>query len=536
MELRQYVTTVMRWWWLIILMTVAAAATSYAVSQRQTPVYQASTTLLVGQSIQATELSTSDIVTSERLARTYADIVRRQPVLQGVDETLSLNDDWQTLKERVNAKPVEGTQLLEITAEASSPGEARVIADEVAYQLVLLSPTALQNQQAHENQRFVRQRLEDLQIKIEAGQERVQELEGTLAGSLSAQQVQELQGEINTLESLIADWEDSYTQLLIFIESKKSPNYLAIIEPAQASPHPIRPRIRQNTVLAGMVGLLLALGLIFLLEYLDDSLKSTDDLSQSLHLASLGSIARVKGKHYKQKLISLQDPFSPVSEDFRRIRSNIQFTSIDRPAKTIMVTSSTPKEGKSFTVANLGISMAQAGLRTIIVDSDLRRPVQHQIFTVPNLAGLTDLLCSPELDLNNHLKDTEIENLQVMTCGIFPPNPAELLGSQRMGQLMARLNEVADVVIYDSPPAATVTDAAVLSSRVDGVVLVIEAGQTSRDIARQAVEDLKQAGATLLGGVLNRVSQKGGGYYYHYYSPNARGAPGQRARSRSRRL
>jgi capsular exopolysaccharide synthesis family protein len=201
-----------------------------------------------------------------------------------------------------------------------------------------------------------------------------------------------------------------------------------------------------------------------------------------------------------------------------------------------MVTSSTPGEGKSFTVANLGISMAQAGLKTIIVDSDLRRPVQHQVFTVPNLGGLTDLLCSPELELNNHLKDTEIENLQVLTCGMLPPNPTELLGSQRMGQLMARLNEVADVVIYDSSPTVAVTDAAVLSARVDGVVLVIEAGQTSHDLARRAVEDLKQAGATLLGGVLNRVSQKGGGHYYSYYSSDGRGAPDQQARSRSRRV
>jgi capsular exopolysaccharide synthesis family protein len=523
MELRQYMAIVMRWWWLTILLTIAAGATSYAVSRRQPLVYEATTTLMVGQSIQATELTNNDILASERLARTYADIAQRQPVLQSTIETLSLNSTWRELKKRVTVKPVQDTQLLEITIEASSPEEAQVIADEVARQLILLSPSALQNQEQDENQRFVRQRLEGLQAKIGAGQERMKELEAAMAGSLSAQQVQELQSEINTLERLITDWENTYTQLLIFIDSKESPNYLAVIEPAQINPDPVRPHLGLNTLIASVVGLSLALGLIFLLEYLDDTLKSADDLDQSLGLTSLGAISQIKGRRYQDRLIASQDPFSPASEAYRMIRSNIQFMAIDRPVKSIMVTSSTPGEGKSFTVANLGIAMAQAGLKTIIVDTDLRRPVQHQVFTVPNLEGLTDLLRSPEIEINSHLKHTRFENLQVITCGTLPPNPSEVLGSQRMGQLLASLNEMADVVIYDSPPAVAVADSAVLSRRVDGVVLVIEAGQTRRDVARQAIMNLQQAGAHILGGVLNRASYKRGGYYYyHYYSSKRR--------------
>jgi capsular exopolysaccharide synthesis family protein len=530
MELFRYITIARRWWWLVVLLTLVAGVTSYAISQRLAPVYEATTTLVVGQSIQATELSTGDILTSQQLAQTYANIAQRQPVLQGTIETLSLNDTWRELKKRVKVRPVQGTQLLEIAAEASSPEEARVTADEIARQLILLSPTALQNQEKDENQRFVRQRVEDLQAKIEAGQARVQELEAAMAGSLSAQEVKELQGEINTLESLVANWEDTHTQLLIFIDSKESPNYLAVIESAQTDPDPVRPRILQNTVLAGTIGFMLALGLIFLLEYLDDTLKSADDLSHSLGLTSLGAVSQIKGRRYQDKLIASQDPFAPVSEAYRMIRSNIQFMSIDQPVKSLMVTSSTPGEGKSFMVANLGIAMAQAGLKTIIVDTDLRRPVQHQVFTLPNLEGLTNLLRSPEPEINNYLRDTTVNNLQVITCGTLPPNPAEVLGSQRMGQLSARLSELADVVIYDSPPAVAVADAAVLSRRVDGVVLVIEAGQTRRDVARQAIMNLQQAGAHILGGVLNRASyKKGGYYYYHYYSTKSRKPAGQSA-------
>jgi capsular exopolysaccharide synthesis family protein len=198
-----------------------------------------------------------------------------------------------------------------------------------------------------------------------------------------------------------------------------------------------------------------------------------------------------------------------------------------------MVTSTNLAEGKSITVANLGLMMAQAGLKTVIVDADLRRPVQHEIFETPNLGGLTDWLCSPELEIKSYLRKTRVENLQLLTSGVLPPHPAEMLGSQRMGQLLASLIELADVVIYDSPPVLAVTDAAVLANRVDGVVLVIKAKQTRVDAARQAISVLQQAGANLLGGVLNQVSKKRRGYYYQgYYSPSKAAAAGQPAPAR----
>jgi non-specific protein-tyrosine kinase len=520
-ELRRYIGILVKWWWLLILVTGVAAVTGYWVSQRQPRVYQSSTTLMVGQSIQATQPDSRDIQTSQQLALTYADIARRQPVLQGVIDRLNLSDTWQQLKNRVKVTPVEGTQLLEIRVEASSPAVAQVTADEIAHELILMSPTTQENQEQDENQRLVRQQLEDLQAKIEAGRARHGALEAAMANSLSAKQVQELQVEMNTLENLSAVWESNYTQLLIFAASKKSPNYLTVVEPAQANLDPVRPRVRLNMLLASALGLCLALGLIFLLEFLDNTLKSADDLNQSLGLTVLGAVGHIDGKHYQDKMLVFQDPFSPVSEAYRMIRSNIQFMSVDRPAKTIMVTSATPREGKSITVANLGVVMAQAGLKTIIVDADLRRPVQHQIFRVPNLRGLTDLLCSPELEINGHLRNTNVQNLQLITCGVLPPNPSELLGSQRMGQLLASLKELVDVVILDSPPAVAVTDAAVLSNRVDGVVLITHAGQTRRDVARQAILNLQQAGANLLGGVLNRASMREKGYhYYQYYTPN----------------
>jgi capsular exopolysaccharide synthesis family protein len=201
------------------------------------------------------------------------------------------------------------------------------------------------------------------------------------------------------------------------------------------------------------------------------------------------------------------------------IRSNIQFMSVDQPAKSIVVTSSSPGEGKSTTAANLGIVLAQAGLKTVVVDADLRRPTQHEIFQVPNLGGLTDLLCSSGSEIQSHLRPTNVDNLSVMTSGVLPPNPAELLSSQRMKQLIAHLAELADVVIYDSPPVLLVTDATVLSNRVDGTILVTKAGKTRQGLVRQAVSVLRQAGANLLGGVINQVVEKRGDSYHSYYTP-----------------
>jgi capsular exopolysaccharide synthesis family protein len=525
MELRQYLGIARRWWWLMVISTLLAAGAGYFFSQRQTPVYQATTTLMVGQSIQSTELTSADILLSERLASTYADIARRQPVLQAVVDRLSLPDSFQALRSRVSVSPVRDTQLLEITVQASSPEEARVTADEVARQLILLSPTGMEDRETEANQSFARERLASLQAKIQEGQGRLQELQAALDEPLSTQQAKEIQDEINTLEGLIATWESNHTELMVYIESGRSPNYLTVVEPAQAGANPIRPRTRQDTLLAAVVGLLLSLGVIFLIEYLDDTLKSPDDMLQQLGLVTLGAVGTISGKGGQDKLIAQQEPFSPVSEAYRMIRSNLQFMAVDRPLRAIMITSPLSSEGKSVTVANLGVVMAQAGLKTIIVDTDLRRPVQHRLFHVSNDQGVTELLRAPELEVNGHLADTGVENLKLLTSGEIPPNPSELLGSRRMDQLLGRLTELADVVIFDSPPVLAVADATVLSKRVDGLVLVAEAGQTRMAAARQAVLNLQQAGANLLGGVLNRVSGKGGGYYYYYssyqyHSPN----------------
>ncbi len=533
MEFVQYAKRALRWWWLILLCTGVAAVGSYWASSRQPRVYQTTTTLMVGQVIHKSNPTGQDFYTVERLAESYAKIAVRQPILQATVDSLELNMSWQELKWRVYAAPLAGTQLLAITVKDNSPERSVTIADEIAYQLILQSPSSPENKMRRERSQFVQSQLDDLEVRIEKAQTQVKELEAELQTAFSARQIQDLQSEIASLQALINSWQANYSDLLVFLEGGESPNYLTIIEPAQLPTVPISPDVRMIVLLGAAVGFMLALGGALLLEYLDDTFKSVENMSVSLGVTALGSIGRMRGKDYQGKLIVTQGPFSPVVEAYRLVRTNIQFMCVDQPPKSVMVTSANHNEGKSITVANLGVTMALAGLRTIIVDADLRMPMMHRIFQLLNSDGLTDLLRSSQTEISHYLKDTGVDNLQVITSGPLPPNSSEMLGSQRMAELIQRLEKMADIVILDSPPTLAVTDSAVLCQRVNGVILVVEAGRTRRDAARRAVKRLNQVGANILGAVLNRVSRRGEAYYYYsYYTRSSlRGLPEQVART-----
>lgn len=519
-ELRHYMAIVLRRWWILFLGAIIGAVIGYQVSQRIPRVYQSTATLVVGQFIQSSSLNNRDIQTSEQLALSYAEIGRRQPVLEAAAAALDLDVPWQQLKKQVQFRPVEGTQLLELTAEAGAPRDAEAIAREVARQLILLSPTtATQGEGDEESAQFIQQRLLSLQERIDSGQRRIESLDRRMAVATTAEELSSLQEEIDTLQELITEWESNYARLLSLAEDETPVNYLAMIEEPYASRSPVRPKVRLNTLIAVVAGLLLALIPVFVLEHLDDTIKSTDDLNRLVDLPPLGTVGKIKGKSYQDKLLASLDPFSPASEAYRMMRSSIRFVSEEYPCRTILVTSGLFGEGKSLTVANLGLAMAQAGNKTLIVDADLRRPAQHKIFGVPNEGGLAELLRSQELGFEDQLRETTTESLCLLTSGAVPVNPAELLSSDYTRSLLSALADFADIVILDCPPVLSTTDPALLASVVDGVVLVVEAGGTERQALRRTISILQQADANLLGVLLNRFSGALGSGYYKPHRP-----------------
>ncbi|HHV61076.1 MAG TPA: CpsD/CapB family tyrosine-protein kinase [Firmicutes bacterium] len=214
-------------------------------------------------------------------------------------------------------------------------------------------------------------------------------------------------------------------------------------------------------------------------------------------------------------LIMERDPKSPVSEAFRTLRTNLQFVRLDSPLRSLVITSTAPGEGKSTVAANLAIAMAQAGKSTILVDADLRRPKLHKMFNVPNRVGLTNLLLgNAGLEA---LQETKAEGVRLLPSGVLPPNPSELLASGAMTRVIEVLDAEADMVIFDTPPMMAVTDAAVLGTKVDGVLLVLKLGQVAREGVMRAKTLLQNANARILGVVANGIKPEGRYNYYYYY-------------------
>jgi non-specific protein-tyrosine kinase len=219
------------------------------------------------------------------------------------------------------------------------------------------------------------------------------------------------------------------------------------------------------------------------------------------------------GSRPDSQLIALRDPRSPAAEAYRTLRTNIQFSSLDKPIQTLLATSTAPDEGKSTTLANLAVTMAQAEQRVILVDCDLRRPSLHGLFGVSNEQGLTSVILEQD-ERSLPLQEVGVPGLSLLASGPLPPRPADLLGSRRMEALIARLRGEADVVLFDTPPVIAVTDAAVLATRMDGVLLVLQAGKTRRDRAREARRLLEKVKANIIGVVLNNAKLEAGYGYY----------------------
>jgi succinoglycan biosynthesis transport protein ExoP len=516
MELKQYAYLLWRWLWLIVLVTVLAAGAAFITSKLTTPVYQASTLLLIDE---APDSDTSDytaILMSERLASTYAEMIKNEVVLE---ETLSRVGDGLSVgefKNAVNVQLVRDTQLIEVSVEHTSP----VFAAELANTLFEVFD---EQNELHRKERFgpskenLTEELENLDSFIQGLQATINEL-GTPTNAAE-------RAELNQRKEELAQYQDSKTRLLqtyeeLRLAEAQSVSNVVQIKPATPKDTPIRPRTMMNTLLAGVVGAMLAVGGVFLIEYLDDTVKTTEEATQALGLPVIGFITRVQENHAGAPEV-VAHPRSPTAEAFRSLRSNIQFAGVDRPIRTLLITSPGPEEGKSTVATNLAMAIAQSGKKVLLLDADMRKPRIHDLMKLTNDIGLSDVFLRPASDLSGILQRMKGENLVILTSGKTPPNPAELLASDKMRQFLEMSQEKNDLVILDSPPVGVVTDPVLLAARVDATLLVIEPNKTHMGAAQHAVEQLLRAGANVIGLVFNNVPFKRAGYYtgqYYYYS------------------
>ncbi|MFQ6082948.1 MAG: GumC family protein [Candidatus Aminicenantia bacterium] len=356
----------------------------------------------------------------------------------------------------------------------------------------------------------------------------------------------EIENKRNLFNSLTA--RQNETLISARLKGLKTSN-IKIIDRAEAPLVPISPKKKRNLILAFIIGFFGGFGLAFFLEYIDKSVKTPEEVESLTRLPTLGVIPYLppegfRGGRYgyryryhskktnpsstieapnKIELITFHHPKFTISEDYRSFRTSILLSRADSPPKTIAVTSALPKEGKTVTVVNLGISFTQLEKRVLLIDADLRKPRIHKILKVRNIEGLSSYLTG-KMEFDLLIKPTGIENLSVITSGIVPPNPAELVNSNRMKQLIKEVREMYDLVLIDTPPVLVVVDPVIVSSMTDSTILVLWAGKTSREALLKAVEELAKSNCHIGGVVLNEVQIGKTGYYYqdyyryHYYA------------------
>jgi succinoglycan biosynthesis transport protein ExoP len=330
------------------------------------------------------------------------------------------------------------------------------------------------------------------------------------------------------------------------VASQGSDNNISVSEIAIPPKTPVAPR-RLSTVFAALVlSTLFGMGLALFLEYLDDTIRTTDEIESYLQLPALAAIPSIDSLP-KRKLLLVgateseeENPQSPLlisadlrsslAEAYRHLRTSILLSTAGHAPKSLLISSSLPSEGKSTIASNTAISLAQTGAKVLIIDADMRRPRLHSIFNVKNGAGLSSLLASEltEAEVNAAINQDDRTKLFIMTSGPIPPNPAELIGSEQMVSLLRILNSKFTHIIIDSPPIASFTDGVLIASMVDGVILVVHAGKSSRQVVKRSRQMLREIGAKIFGVVLNNVDLNNKDNYYYYQSYYHRGAYAER--------
>jgi capsular exopolysaccharide synthesis family protein len=529
MDLKTYLNPLLKWWWLIIIAAVLAGISSYLIVRNDPAIYQSRTSLMVGRPLEDLNPSGNEFSLGQQLAGAYADIAKRESVRESTKEALGMD----SLPPYTINVP-DRTQLIEITVTDTNPERARVVANELANQLVQLSPSGLDSEE-EERQRFLTEQLDYLEVQIDATQEEIFILQTELGDLISASEIANSQNQIQALQNKLNALQGNYSGFLASTQ-ETAVNVITIMEPAFLPTVPTGSNKTTTIIMTVVFGVIIASAAAYLMEYLDDTVQSPEDVKKITGRPVLASVSKIDMGDDDRALVALNHPRAPASEAFRELRTNVQFLGSNKASQILLSTSPSVGDGKSFTTANLAVVMAQAGFKTIIVDADLRHPSQHKNFDLKNSYGLSDLVLAVNFpgrgNLNQNYESVEdmmdrvvLETgqggLYMLTCGSVPPNPSELIGSKGMKAIMQILVEQYDYVIIDSPPCLYVTDPMILSTLADSVLMVIHAGRTRRKDLEKGVAQLEGVDANLQGIVMNHQSSWGGNYYQTYYGERA---------------
>jgi polysaccharide biosynthesis transport protein len=498
---------VRRWAIPVVLITLVGGVVAYAVTKRITPIYEAQATVLVVAGPQQAGSNTGVALSNDQVTTTAASLMTEPPTLQKVINELKLNITTDQLARQVTATPVTNAQLVTVTARDPNPAVATRIANALSSDFV--------DQITQQNAQRVNQAGAALEAQITALTATLNTEENQLAKAQARNQdTTALTAAITNNSSLLTTLTANYGTF----KATQAQNLetVSIAAPASQPAKPASPILTLNLALGLMAGLLVGLAIAALVEYLDQGLDSEEDVRDRLGVPCLAIVPRFNSRPGARRD---QRHAERARESYRRLRTNLLFSELDSPLKTIVVTSARPGEGKTRTASNLAVSLASSEKSVLLVDADMHRPNQHRIFKKPITQGLSEmlLLASPDgHPVLNGRHETTYANLSILTSGVLPPNPSELLASRRTKLLIHGLEKMRDILIIDTPPAQALTDALSVAAHSSGVILVVESGKTNADQARIVIESLRSVGARVLGVVLNKAKDRQMASYYYY--------------------
>lgn len=508
MENTAYIRPLIRWWRLIVSLTIVAVVASAISAFLQPDVYVSKTTLVVGSPTSNPNPDSGQIYMAQTLAIFYADLAQREPIQNATQNALGVN--WLP---KYQAIAIDNTQLVEISVTDTNPKRAQIVAEELARQLI--NQTYANNNSTDATggvrQEFINQQLAILQAQIQETEKKLEELQASLQGLNSANQIANIQLEIQNQSDRLNSYRQNYASFLSNSQ-QRALNTLSVVDPANFPKKSAGTSKILIILLAGVVGASLGIGTAYFLEFLDRTIKTTSDVERVFNLPVIGYINEIQENEDKSTYV-LKNPNSILAENFRLLRSNIEFFQISNPTKTILITSPSQGNGKTTVASNLALSISQEEQKVLLVDADLRRPAIHQALNLAKAPGLSELIRN-KVDVDNVVRDLD-DYLQVITAGDVPSNVTQVAGSRRISSILGQFKEKFDLIIIDAPPLI-ISDSYDLASKADGVILILEMGQTTEDQARTIKEQLDRANARLLGVVFNKISEDSPHSYFDF--------------------
>ncbi len=512
MELRDYLNVVRARRWVIIQAVVIVTLASVVVSMLLPPTYQGEARVLVAEKGAGSSVFGSilgDLSSQpERSLATQVQLMQLRPIAEQTIRKLGLKMRPDELLERVKVSALGQTNVVVITADYSSPRGAADIANTMADAFVEWS-------RASKRER-IKAAADELEGRLNEARSVILSVGRRINRATDKEKAAaEAQAELQIAAGLYTTLAEKLEQLRIDEQLEAGSGSVvsrAVVVNTPVSPQPVR-----NGMLGLAIGLILGVGMAFLYEYLDNTIKSTDEAERLLGAPVLGHITLEKlEKGERRRLTIVDHPGSAGAEAYRVLRNSLDFINFEHDIKTLLITSAAPGEGKSTVAANLAAGLAQAGAKVVLVSCDFRKPTMDQFFGVSNSIGLSDVLTGSNT-LKAALQRPGDEQLLILSSGKMPPNPSELLSSWKMEDLFKNLEDWADWVIVDSPPLLAVADAAAVARWADGVLMVTKGGSSTREAARKGREMLERVGARILGVVVWGLEEGGAGRGYGYY-------------------